>query len=654
MARSHFTVKFSPYSEEPMSIEVRLPDDSLRQLPEGATGVDLAGGIGARLLDAALAIKLDGRLADLTTPLVDGAKVEIVTSKAPESLELIRHSTAHLLAHAVKRLYPDARVGIGPVIEDGFYYDFWMEKPFTPEDLPLIEAEMHKIALEGIEVVREDLGRDAAIARFQKMGEPLKVEVVSSIPQGDIISGYRQGDFYDLCRGPHVPSTAKLKAFKLLSIAGAYWKGDEKNQMLSRIYGTAFHAQKELDEHLKRLEEAKARDHRKLGKELGLYSFHPEAPASPFFHPKGTQVYNELVTYIRELYFKYGYDEVITPQILDVALWKTSGHYDNYAENMYFTTAEEREYAVKPMNCPGHCIMFGSQKHSYRELPIRYADFGRLHRFERSGVTHGLTRVRTFCQDDAHIYCTPEQIKTEMAAFLALLQEVYDTFGFEGMRVALSTRPEKRLGSDEIWDAAEKALGEALDEAGMPYTLNPGEGAFYGPKIEFQILDALKRPWQLGTLQVDYMLPERFDLNYTRPDGGEGRPIMLHRAILGSLERFMGILVEHTAGAFPAWLAPVQVAILPITDRAHAFSTEAAAQAKALRLRAELDLRNESLKAKIRDAQLAKVPYMLVIGDREAEAGTVSVRHRHRGDLGVQTLDGFLANLATEVRDRQR
>jgi len=636
-----------------MPIEVRLPDDSLRQLPEGATGADLAGGIGARLLEAALAIRVDGNLVDLKAPLADGVRVEIVTNKNPESLELIRHSTAHLLAHAVKRLYPQARVGIGPTIEDGFYYDFWMDKPFTPEDLPVIEAEMRKIVAEDVPVIREDLGRDAAVARFTELDEPLKVEIVATIPQGDIVSGYSQGDFYDLCRGPHVPSTSKLKAFKLLSIAGAYWRGDEKRQMLSRIYGTAFHSSKELDEHLKRLEEAKARDHRKLGKELGLYSFHPEAPASPFFHPKGTQVYNELVTYIRELYFKYGYSEVITPQILDVALWKTSGHYDNYAENMYFTTAEEREYAVKPMNCPGHCIMYGSQKHSYRDLPIRYADFGRLHRFERSGVTHGLTRVRTFCQDDAHIYCTPEQIKAEMAAFLELLKEVYDTFGFDGMRVALSTRPEKRLGSDEVWDAGEKALAEALDEAGMPYTLNPGEGAFYGPKIEFQILDALKRPWQLGTLQVDYMLPERFELKYTRPDGGEGQPIMLHRAILGSLERFMGILVEHTAGAFPAWLAPVQVAILPITDRAHAFSTEAAAQAKALGLRAELDLRNESLKAKIREAQLAKVPYMLVIGDREAEAGTVSVRHRHRGDLGVQPLAGFLASLATEVRQRQ-
>lgn len=637
-----------------MPIEVRLPDGSQRALPEGATGAELASGIGPRLLEAALAIKVDGKLLDLKTPLADGAQVEIVTTKAPESLDLIRHSTAHLLAHAVKRLFPEARVGIGPVIEDGFYYDFWVDKAFTPEELPLIEAEMRKITAEGIEVVREDLERDAAVARFQAMGEPLKVEVVSGIPSGDIISGYRQGDFYDLCRGPHVPSTAKLKAFKLMSIAGAYWKGDERNQMLSRIYGTAFHTQKELDEHLKRIEDAKARDHRKLGKELGLFSFHPEAPASPFFHPKGTQVYNELVTYVRELYFKYGYSEVITPQIMDVALWKTSGHYENFAESMYFTTAEEREYAMKPMNCPGHCLMFGTQKHSYRDLPLRFADFGRLHRYERSGVTHGLTRVRTFCQDDAHIYCTPEQIKAEMASFLDLLKEVYDTFGFEGTRVALSTRPEKRLGSEEVWDAAEGALSEALNEAGIPFTLNPGEGAFYGPKIEFQVLDALKRPWQLGTLQVDYMMPQRFDLNYTRADGSEGRPVMLHRAILGSLERFMGILIEHTAGAFPAWLAPTQVAILPITDRANTFATEVLARAKALGFRAELDQRNESLKAKIREAQLAKVPYMLVIGDREAEAGTVSVRHRHRGDLGAQPLEAFLEALLQEVRERRR
>ncbi len=637
-----------------MSIEVRLPDESLRQLPEGATGTDLAAGIGPRLLEAALAIKQDGQLTDLKAPLKDGAKIEILTAKSEDSLELIRHSTAHLLAHAVKRLYPQARVGIGPTIEDGFYYDFWVEKPFTPEDLPVIEAEMRKIVAEGIEVVREDLDRDDAIARFNAMGEPLKVEVVSGIPQGERISGYRQGDFYDLCRGPHIPNTGKLKAFKLLSIAGAYWKGDERNQMLSRIYGTAFHTQKELDEHLQRLEEAKQRDHRKLGKELDLFSFHPQAPASPFFHPKGTVVYNALVDYIRELYAKYDYKEVITPQILDVSLWKTSGHYDNYADNMYFTTAEEREYAVKPMNCPGHCVLFGSTKHSYRDLPLRIADFGRLHRYERSGVTHGLTRVRTFCQDDAHLFCAPDQIKAEMASFLDLLKEVYDTFAFTEMRVALSTRPEKRLGSDAIWDAAEGALAEALTEAGVPYKLNPGEGAFYGPKIEFQVLDALKRPWQLGTLQVDYMLPERFDLTYTTPEGTEGRPVMLHRAILGSLERFFGILVEHCAGAFPTWLAPVQVAVLPITDRVRPFAEEVGAKLQAAGFRVDMDLRNEKVNAKIREHQLRKVPYMLVLGDREAEAGSVSVRHRSQGDLGVQVLDTFLTSLRAEVAERRR
>ncbi|MBI4911484.1 MAG: threonine--tRNA ligase [Acidobacteria bacterium] len=636
-----------------MPLQVRLPDDSIRQLPDGATGTTLAESIGPRLAEAALGVRLDGgKLQDLGTPLLDGQKVAIVTSKDPEALDLLRHSTAHLLAQAVKRLFPAAKVGIGPVIEDGFYYDFLVEKAFTPEDLAAIEAEMMRISREDLPVVREEMPRNAAVERFRAMGEQLKVEVVSDIPEGETISGYRQGDFYDLCRGPHVPSTGKLKAFKLLHTAGAYWKGDERNPMLCRIYGTAWFSQKDLEEHLKRLEEAKARDHRKLGRELDLYSFHPEAPASPFFHPKGTVVYNALVDYIRELYHKYGYREVITPQILDVSLWKTSGHYENYAENMYFTTAEEREYAVKPMNCPGHCLLFGSAKRSYRELPMRIADFGRLHRFERSGVTHGLTRVRTFCQDDAHLFCEPEHIKEEMASFLALLKEVYDTFGFHEMRVALSTRPEKRLGSDEVWDAGEKALADAMTEAGMAFTLNPGEGAFYGPKIEFQILDALRRPWQLGTLQVDYMLPERFKLRYTRADGHEGQPVMLHRAILGSLERFMGILVEHTAGAFPVWLAPVQAAILPITDRAHAYARQVQEEAQALGLRTDLDLRNEKINAKIRDHQLMKVPYMLVLGDREAAAAQVSVRHRHAGDQGVTPTAAFLERLRDEARTR--
>jgi len=637
-----------------MPISVRLPDDSVRELPDGSTGADLALSIGPRLLDAALAIKVDGKVRDLKAPLPDQAKVAVVTAKDPAALDLIRHSTAHLLAQAVQRLFPDVRVGIGPVIEDGFYYDFQVEKFFTPEDLAAIEAEMRKITAEAIPVTREEMPREAAIERFQAMGEAMKVELASAIPEGEIISGYRQGDFYDLCRGPHVPDTGKLKAFKLLSTAAAYWKGDEKNAQLCRVYGTAFLTAKELEEHLQRLEEARARDHRKLGRELDLFSFQPEAPASPFFHPKGTVVYNELVNYMRSLYLRQGYDEVITPMAIDVGLWKTSGHYDHYVENMYFTTVDEREYALKPMNCPSHCLIYRNGRHSYRDLPIRYADFGRLHRYERSGVTHGLTRVRTFCQDDDHIYCTPDQMKEEMASFLAFIKNVYHTFGFDEMKVELSTRPEKRLGSDEMWDQAEGALAGALADAGVPYQINAGDGAFYGPKIDFSVLDALKRPWQLGTLQVDYSMPARFGLIYVKPDGGEGVPVMLHRAILGSLERFMGILIEHCAGAFPTWLAPVQLTVLPITDRAHAHALAIRDQAMDLGLRVEVDLRNEKVNAKIRDAQLQKIPYMLVLGDREAAAGTVSVRHRHQGDLGVQPLDAFFALISGEIRSRAR
>jgi len=623
-------------------------------MPDGATGTDLALGISPRLLDAAFAIRVDGRLQDLGATLLDGSKVEVVTSKDPDSLEVVRHSTAHLLAQAVQRLFPGVKVGIGPVIEDGFYYDFLVEKFFTPEDLEAIEAEMRKISNESIPVVREELARDEAIRRFDAMGEPFKVELVSELPEGVTISGYRQGDFYDLCRGPHVPNTGKLKAFKLLHTAAAYWRGDEKKAQLCRVYGTAFLTQKELDEHLKRLEEAKARDHRKLGKELGLFSFHPEAPASPFFHPKGAIVYNELVNYMRQNYLRQGYSEVITPQALDVSMWKTSGHYEKYQENMYFTEVDERQYALKPMNCPTHCLIYGAGKHSYRDLPIRYADFGRLHRYERSGVTQGLTRVRTFCQDDAHIYCAPEQMKVEMASFFAFIMDVYHTFGFEEIRIQLSTRPEKRIGSDEIWDLAENSLAEALREAGLEFTVNPGDGAFYGPKIDFQVLDALKRPWQLGTLQVDYSMPNRFGLTYVKPDGSEGMPVMLHRAILGSLERFMGILIEHCAGAFPTWLAPVQMTVLPITDRVHDYARQIQARAQELGLRTELDLRNEKVNAKIRDAQLQKIPYMVVLGDREAASGEVSVRHRHQGDLGVQSLDSFFEKITDEIRRRLR
>jgi threonyl-tRNA synthetase len=623
-------------------------------MPDGATGTDLALSISPRLLDAAFAIRVDDRLQDMSAPLKDGSKVAVITSKDAASLEVVRHSAAHLLAQAVQRLFPSVKVGIGPVIEDGFYYDFLVEKFFTPEDLEAIEAEMRKITNESIPVIREELERDEALRRFKAMGEPFKVELVSELPEAVAISGYRQGDFYDLCRGPHVPNTGKLKAFKLLHTAAAYWRGDEKKAQLCRIYGTAFLTQKELDEHLKRLEEAKARDHRKLGKELGLFSFHPEAPASPFFHPKGAIVYNELVNYMRQNYLRQGYSEVITPQALDVSMWKTSGHYEKYQENMYFTEVDERQYALKPMNCPTHCLIYGAGKHSYRDLPIRYADFGRLHRYERSGVTQGLTRVRTFCQDDAHIYCAPEQMKVEMASFFAFIMDVYHTFGFDEIRIQLSTRPEKRIGTDEIWDQAEDALAEALNEAGLEFTINPGDGAFYGPKIDFQVLDALKRPWQLGTLQVDYSMPNRFGLTYVKPDGSEGMPVMLHRAILGSLERFMGILIEHCAGAFPTWLAPVQIVILPITDRVHDYAQQIQVKALDLGIRSELDLRNEKVNAKIRDAQLQKVPYMLVVGDREAASGQVSVRHRHLGDLGAQMLEGFFEKITGEIRQRVR
>jgi len=635
------------------TLSLRLPDGSIRQLPEGATGADLARSIGPRLLEAALAVRVDGTLQDLSRPLREGAQVAIITSKDAEAVDILRHSTAHLLAQAVKRLFPQAKVGIGPVIEDGFYYDFQIEPFFTPEDLVAIEAEMKRLAEADHPLVREELAREGAVSRFTSMGEPLKAELASELPEGEVITGYRQGDFFDLCRGPHVPSTGKLKAFKLLNTAAAYWKGSEKNAQLCRIYGTAFATQKELDEHLARLEEARARDHRKLGKELGLFSFHPEAPASPFFHAKGAVVYNELLNYLRSLYRRRGYQEVITPQALDVAMWKTSGHYEKYKDNMYFTEVDEREYALKPMNCPTHCLIYNTARPSYRELPIRYADFGRIHRYERSGVTQGLTRVRTFCQDDGHIVCTPEQMKAEMAAFFAFLREVYATFGFTEVRVALSTRPEQRLGSDEVWDEAENALAEALQEAGMAYHINPGEGAFYGPKIEFQVLDALRRPWQLGTLQVDYSMPARFGMKYVKADGSEGTPVMLHRAILGSLERFMGILIEHCAGAFPVWLAPVQVAVLPITDRANAYAQTIQEKALDLDIRVELDLRNEKVNAKIRDAQLQQIPYMLVLGDREMAEGTVSLRHRRDGNLGVQPLDAFLTRITEEIRSRK-
>jgi threonyl-tRNA synthetase len=576
-----------------------------------------------------------------------------VASDSPDVIEVLRHSTAHLMAQAVKRLFPETQVTIGPTIEDGFYYDFSRREPFTPEDLERIEAEMRRVVKGDFRVTREEVPRAEAIALFRGMGEEYKVAIIDAIAD-QRVSLYRQGEFVDLCRGPHVPSTGRLGAFKLTGVAGAYWRGDERNEMLQRIYGTAFARREQLEEHLARLEEAKRRDHRRLGKELDLFSFDPLAPGSPFFHPKGAFVYNQLISYVRERYRRYGYEEVITPQILEVDLWHRSGHYEHYKENMFFSRLEEREYAVKPMNCPSHCLIFASRKRSYRELPIRYADFGRLHRAERSGTLHGLTRVRSFSQDDAHIFCMPEQIGEEIRQLLRMIDEVYGDFGFRERKVFLSTRPEKSIGSDEMWERAEGALAEAMRTAGIDFLTNAGDGAFYGPKIDFVVLDALKRDWQLATIQLDFgALPERFDLTYVRPDGSQARPVMIHRAILGTIERFMGILIEHCGGAFPLWLAPVQVKVLTLTERQEAYGRAVRDRLAAAGFRVELDDRSEKLGYKIREAELAKVPYMLVVGDKEEQSGTVAPRSRGSGAEPALSLEGFIEQLSGEIRDGQ-
>ncbi len=544
-------------------------------------------------------------------------------------VDTIRHSCAHIMAHAIHRIWPQAKFGIGPTVENGFYYDVDLDVKLTPEDLPKIEKEMAKVIAADAPFVRKEHPIDEAIAFFRNLNQPFKVEIIENLRDlagATSVSSYAEGEFTDLCRGPHVSSAGKIKAFKLTSIAGAYWRGNEKNPQLQRIYGTAFLSQKELDEYLALVEEAKKRDHRKLGKEMDLFSFHPEAPSSPFFHPKGTVIYNRLVEYVRELYGPYEYDEVITPQIMDVALWHKSGHYDNYRDSMYFTDIDERQFAVKPMNCPAHTFIYASQKRSYRDLPLRLADFGRLHRYERSGVTAGLTRVRTFCQDDAHIFCTPEQIESEIKKVTGMIFATYELFGFSDVVIYLSTRPEKRVGSDALWDQAEEALRKVLDQMGHPYTINKGDGAFYGPKIDFNVSDALKRKHQLSTIQLDFNLPERFDLNYVGSDNSPHRPVMVHRAVLGSLERFMGILIEHTAGAFPFWLTPVQSRVIPIKDTHIEYCSAFVQQLKQLGIRVEMDARNESMGLKTREAQIAKIPFALVAGDREAQGMQFAVR----------------------------
>jgi threonyl-tRNA synthetase len=591
---------------------------------------------------------VNGKVVDLSRPLTGDCEVAPVFMASPEGVEVIRHSSAHLMAQAVKRLFPDAQVTIGPVIEDGFYYDFKYERPFTPEDLERIEEMMRAIVSENLTINREEISRAEAIALFRSMGEQYKVEIIEGFSPDEIISLYRQGEFVDLCRGPHVPSTGRIPAFKLTSVAGAYWRGDERNEMLQRIYGTAFASEKELRHHLALLEEAKRRDHRRLGKELDLFSFHPVAPGSPFFHPKGAVIYNELIAYIRRLYQRYGYQEVVTPQIFDVELWRRSGHYEHYKENMFFTEIEGRDFGVKPMNCPGHTYIYAAKKRSYRDLPLRYADFARLHRFERSGVLSGLTRVRSFAQDDAHIFCTPEQIETEVSSVLRMVNEVYSAFGFEEVRFYLSTRPPKRLGDDATWDRAEAALISALADNGISYQLNAGDGAFYGPKIDFVVFDALRRDWQLATIQLDFLLPERFDLAYTTDQGNEARPVMIHRAVLGSIERFIGVLIEHCGGNFPLWLAPVQVKVLTITDNQEAYARSVHEQLVQAGIRSELDLRNEKLGYKVREAEIQKVPYMIVIGDKEVSTATVAPRGRKGEKIPPLTVAEFIARLAAE------
>lgn len=613
-------------------IQIHLPDNSVRTFDHEPTALEVAQSIGPRLAKDTLGAKINAsnEIIDFRIPLKNGTKLSLVTTKSPEGIEVVRHSAAHLMAQAVQEIWPEVKVTIGPVIDNGFYYDFDSPFNFTEEHFEKIEKKMEDLSKKDLPIVRENWPIDKAITTFKEMRERFKVELIEDLAKkGETTVGiYHQGNWFDLCRGPHVQSTGQIKAFKLMSVAGAYWRGDEKNAMLQRVYATAFMDKKDLDAYLLQLEEAKKRDHRKLGKELGLFMFHELAPASPFFTGRGTVVYNELTKYIRELYHKYDYQEVITPQIFDIELFKTSGHYQNYKENMYFTQPDEREFGLKPMNCPSHCLLFASEKHSYRELPLRMADFGRLHRYEKSGSLHGLSRVRTFCQDDAHIFCSLDQLKVEIAKFIELLNTIYQTLGMPNYKLLLATRPEKRMGTDEYWDKAEKALADAITEMGLQFEFSPGEGAFYGPKLEMHFVDAIGRSWQTGTIQVDPNLPEAFDLKYTGEDNQEHRPIMLHRAVLGSLERFISVYLEHTAGHLPPWMAPNQVTILNVTDRVNSFCEKVQAELKEQGIRVEFDRRNEKLNYKIREAQLVKTPYMLIVGDKEAEQQSVSIRLR--------------------------
>jgi threonyl-tRNA synthetase len=629
-------------------VNIKLPDGSVRSYDHPVTVAEVAASIGPGLAKAALAGRVGGKLVDTSHRIDTDTELAIVTDKDPAGVDILRHSTAHLLAHAVKELFPDAQVTIGPVIEDGYYYDFSYKRPFTPEDLAAIEKRMAEIARRDIKVERKVMDRDEAVRFFEGIGERYKAEIISSIPAGEHISLYGQDNFIDLCRGPHVPSTGKLKVFKLMKVAGAYWRGDSRNEMLQRIYGTAWAKKEDQDAYLHRLEEAEKRDHRKLGRSLDLFHLQDEAPGMVFWHPKGWIIWQVIEQYMRGVLDEAGYEEVKTPTIMDRSLWERSGHWENYRENMFTTESEKRDYAVKPMNCPGHIQIFNQGVRSYRDLPLRIAEFGSCHRNEPSGALHGLMRVRGFVQDDAHIFCTEEQVQDEAGRFIDLLRAVYSDFGFEHIEVKLSTRPPKRIGADELWDRAEAALQASLQAKRLDFDVNPGEGAFYGPKIEFSLKDTLGRVWQCGTLQLDFALPGRLDAEYVSEDNVRKTPVMLHRAVLGSLERFIGILIEHYAGAMPVWLAPVQTVVMNISEGQIGYAEEVARRLKAVGIRAEADLRNEKISYKIREHSLQKLPYQLVVGDKEMAAQRVAVRSRKGEDLGTMSLDDFIARLQTD------
>ncbi|MBI3149191.1 MAG: threonine--tRNA ligase [Betaproteobacteria bacterium] len=630
-------------------LNIKLPDGSVRSFPAPVSVAQVAASIGAGLARAALAGRVDGKLVDTSQVIERDAELAIITERDTEGLEIIRHSTAHLLAYAVKELFPEAQVTIGPVIEDGFFYDFSFKRPFTPDDLAAIELRMAELAKRDLPIIRKVLPRDQAVVYFKGIGEKYKAEIIESIPANEDVSLYEEGGFTDLCRGPHVPSTGKLKVFKLMKVAGAYWRGDSRNEMLQRIYGTAWAKKEDLDAYLHRIEEAEKRDHRRLGRQLDLFHMQEEAPGLVFWHPRGWSVWQQIEQYMRHVYRDNGYQEVRCPQILDRTLWEKTGHWENYRENMFTTESEKRDFAVKPMNCPGHILVFNSDLRSYRDLPLRYGEFGSCHRNEPSGALHGLMRVRGFVQDDGHIFCTEDQIESEVVQFNALVLKVYEHFGFTDVLVKLALRPDKRVGSDEVWDKAEAALRQALAASGMSWTELPGEGAFYGPKIEFHIKDAIGRSWQCGTMQVDFSMPGRLGAEYVGEDNARHTPVMLHRAILGSLERFIGILIENHAGALPLWLAPVQMVVMGVTERQSAYVADLARRLRAAGFRAIEDLRNEKISYKIREHSLQKLPYQLIAGDKEMQALTVAVRTRSGEDLGAMEFDALLDKLGAEL-----